>query len=228
MKALALDTSLTCITISAKNDDNTVSLVLDIGMRQSEKLLPSIDFVLSELDLQAKDLDYTCLCKGPGSFTGLRLAFAALKAIELSHGVSVYGINTLDFIEWPHRESELPVISALDARKDKFFAQCKKGLSLILEPGDYEIGDLAKAFNEEPLKSEKKFFVAGNDSASFINAVKPLTQGIDFIHDKTRGFFCESLFEIAEDMISKKMPPLKEFEGPLYMRASEAEQKLGQ
>ena len=79
MKALALDTSISCIQIAAKNDDKIASLVLDIGMRQSEKLLPSIDFVLKQAELEPGDLDYTALCQGPGSFTGLRLAFAALK-----------------------------------------------------------------------------------------------------------------------------------------------------
>ena len=86
MKALALDTAISCITIAAKNDDNLASLVLDIGMRQSEKLLPAIDYVLSQADLKPGELDYTVLCEGPGSFTGLRLGFAALKAIELFGG----------------------------------------------------------------------------------------------------------------------------------------------
>ena len=44
MKALAIDTSLTRITVCAKNDDKTAYLTLDIGMKQSEKLLPAIDY----------------------------------------------------------------------------------------------------------------------------------------------------------------------------------------
>ncbi len=86
MKALALDTAISCIQIAAKNDDYLASLTLDIGMRQSEKLLPAIDYVLKQADLTPGDLDYTVLTQGPGSFTGLRLGFAALKAIELFGG----------------------------------------------------------------------------------------------------------------------------------------------
>ena len=36
----------------------------------------------------------------------------------------------------------------------------------------------------------------------------------------------ENLFKIAEEMIAKKIPSLKDFEGPVYIRASEAEEKL--
>ena len=32
--------------------------------------------------------------------------------------------------------------------------------------------------------------------------------------------------KIAEEMIAKKIPSLKDFEGPVYIRASEAEEKL--
>ena len=102
MKALALDTAISCITISAKNDEYLASLTLDIGMRQSEKLLPAIDYVLKQADLAAADLDYTVLTEGPGSFTGLRLGFAALKAIELfGNDIPLYGINSLDAYAWP-------------------------------------------------------------------------------------------------------------------------------
>ena len=79
MKALAIDTSLTRITVCAKNDDKTAYLTLDIGMKQSEKLLPAIDYILSQVELKVSELDYTAICKGPGSFTGLRLGFSALS-----------------------------------------------------------------------------------------------------------------------------------------------------
>ena len=49
MKALAIDSAVSKMTIAAKNDDKFVTLTLDIGMRQSEKILPAIDYVLKEI-----------------------------------------------------------------------------------------------------------------------------------------------------------------------------------
>ena len=35
-----------------------------------------------------------------------------------------------------------------------------------------------------------------------------------------------ALFALTEEKIQKKEPPLKDFDGPVYLRASEAEVKL--
>ena len=71
------------MTIAAKNEDIKASLSLDMGQKQSQKLLPAIDYVLSQVELKPADLDYTALTSGPGTFTGLRLAFSALKTYIL-------------------------------------------------------------------------------------------------------------------------------------------------
>nr|WP_318660804.1 tRNA (adenosine(37)-N6)-threonylcarbamoyltransferase complex dimerization subunit type 1 TsaB [uncultured Treponema sp.] len=225
MKALAIDTSLTRITICAKNDDKTAYLTLDIGMRQSEKLLPSIEYVLSQVDLKTSDLDYTVLCKGPGSFTGLRLSFSALKAIELSHGTPLYGVGTLEAYSYAYSSLPFPVICAVDAKKNRFYVRINNGTENIIEDGDYEIDAIAEKI--AGLESSE-FFVCGSDAELFIERIKK------DIPSFNKKLFClkgkpnetENLFAIAEDMIAKKIPALKDFEGPVYIRASEAEEHL--
>lgn len=76
MKALAIDCAVTKLSVAAKNESNTIKLTLDVGMKQSEKLLPAIDYVMKEAGLSAKNLDYTAVTLGPGSFTGLGLDLA--------------------------------------------------------------------------------------------------------------------------------------------------------
>lgn len=225
MKALAIDTSLTRITICAKKDDNTAYLTLDIGMRQSEKLLPSIEYILSQVDLKTSDLDYTVLCKGPGSFTGLRLSFSALKAIELSHGTPLYGVGTLEAYSYAYSSLPFPVICAVDAKKNRFYVRINNGTENIIEDGDYEIDAIAEKI--AGLESSE-FFVCGSDAELFIERIKK------DIPSFNKKLFClkgkpnetENLFAIAEDMIAKKIPALKDFEGPVYIRASEAEEHL--
>ena len=110
MKALAIDSAVSKLTISAKNDEFSVSTVFDIGMKQSETLLPAIDYVLSKLNITTNDLDYLVLSKGPGSFTGLRLAFAALKSIEMAKNIPLYGISTLDTYSYHYQALPFPVL----------------------------------------------------------------------------------------------------------------------
>ncbi|MCR5291155.1 MAG: tRNA (adenosine(37)-N6)-threonylcarbamoyltransferase complex dimerization subunit type 1 TsaB [Treponema sp.] len=217
MKALAIDSAATKIYIAAKNEDKTVTLTLDIGMKQSQALLPAIDSVLQKVDMQSKELDYTVLCKGPGSFTGLRLGFAAVKAIELAYGIPVYGISTLDTYAHPFEKLPYTLISVMDAKKDHFFACVIENNKKILEDGEYNIDTICNAANG-------KIFVCGPDAPVFIERAKNLNRELYTI--QTQPSTTDSLFVLAERCIEKKEPPLKDFDGPTYLRASEAEEAL--
>lgn len=244
MKALALDTAISCIQIAAKNDDYLASLTLDIGMRQSEKLLPAIDYVLKQADLTPGDLDYTVLTQGPGSFTGLRLGFAALKAIELFGGtndkkaggrskIPLYGINSLDAYAWPFMDFDGIVLPIIDAHKDKFYAKAFLNGSEILHCDDWDLRALEEkvlAASEslsqgQKLAAKETILVCGLEAKSFVDACKEndLFKEKKIIAQRGRAISLESLFALAEEKISKGLSPLADYDGPQYYRASEAE-----
>lgn len=245
MKALALDTAISCIQIAAKNDDYLASLTLDIGMRQSEKLLPAIDYVLKQADLTPGDLDYTVLTQGPGSFTGLRLGFAALKAIELFGGtkaadenssqaqkaggrskIPLYGINSLDTYAWPFMDFDGIVLPIIDAHKDKFYAKAFLNGTEILPCDDWDLRVLEeKLLQDQKLAAKETILVCGLEAKTFVDACKEngLFKGKKIIAQRGRAISLESLFALAEEKISKGLSPLADYDGPQYFRASEAE-----
>ncbi len=235
MNALALDNSISRITVAAKKGENLVSLALELGMRQSEKLLPAIDYVLSQAEIAPGELDYTALCAGPGSFTGLRLGFAALKAIECAHGIPIYAVNSLDFYAAPFMDFSGALLSVIDARKDKFFAKAFFGGKEIISCDDFELKDLARRLEDffqnenskggnSAEKNTAEIFVAG-EAESFLAACARgnFLQGKKIICAKGGVTNLKSLFDLAEEKIARKEPCLLEYEGPQYFRASEAE-----
>ena len=46
MKALAIDCACSRLTVAAKNEDKSCTAIYDIGMKQSETLVPALDFVM--------------------------------------------------------------------------------------------------------------------------------------------------------------------------------------
>ena len=96
MKVIAIDCASPCMTISAENDGLNSTRILDIGMHQSERIIPEIQNVLQDVKLNPQELQFACLCKGPGTFTGLRLAYAALKGIQLSYKFPIYSFDSLE------------------------------------------------------------------------------------------------------------------------------------
>lgn len=218
MKALAIDCAVTRLVIAAKNDDKICTCIYDIGMRQSEILVPSIEYVLEKADLKSNELDYTTLTVGPGSFTGLRLAISALKAIELAYNVPVYGISSLKTYEYTFLNFDLPIVTGIDANKDKFYARVIYNHTEILKDDDYEIETIADA-----VKEFEKFIVAGPDCKKLQNILQEKYPTANILTLNTTQSTTDALFELAEKEIAANNPPLKDYDGPVYLRASEAE-----
>ena len=221
MKALAIDSAVSRLTISAKNDDYFVSTIFDIGMKQSETLLPAIDYVLGKLNITTKDLDYLVLSQGPGSFTGLRLAFAALKSIEMAENIPLYGISTLDTYMYHYSNIPSAVLCCIDAKKDKFYSKAISKDNILLEEGDYTFEEIAAS-----VKNEKKLLICGSDSHKIKELFSEKFPEIECISQDFDIITTNSLFTLAEKKIANNVEPLKDFEGPTYLRASEAEENL--
>ncbi len=223
MKALAIDCAVTRLIVAAKNDDNMCAAVYDIGMKQSETIVNAVDYVLKKAGITAKELDYTCVTAGPGSFTGLRLGFSVLKALTLANGTPLYAISSLKIHAWPYLEAELPVLCGIDAKKDRFYANLTAGDKEILADGDYELSAIVEKAN-----LFEKIFVCGTDNEVFINLLKENGIKAKIIAPKVQALSAESMFQITEKMIADGEKPLADYDGPVYLRASEAEVKLSQ
>ena len=218
MKALAIDSAITRLTISAKNEDKFFTAIYDIGMKQSETIVPAIEEVLQKVSLEVKDLDYIVSTSGPGSFTGLRLAFSCIKALELAYNIPVYAIPTLQAYCEPFKSLKQTTICAIDANKDRFYCRIFDENNEILPDGDYTIEQIIANCNDF-----SKLLICGPDSKKLQNILEENLPACKTILLNNEPAPTLSLFKLAEEQISNKKDPLKDFEGPVYMRASEAE-----
>ena len=222
MNILVLDCAVTKLSIALKyDDDKFISQTYNIGMRQSEILVSTINEIIEKAGLKASDLNYTALTVGPGSFTGLRLGISALKAIELAYNAPVYGISSLKVYSYPYESFGVPVLACIDANKDKFYASLKENETVLLEDGDYEVSEII-----EKLKGLGKVLVAGPDAEKLSAIIKANNADIEVLTPKAPAATTESLFAITEEMIKNGEPALKDFDGPVDLRASEAELAL--
>ena len=93
----------------------------DASISHSMNLIEMIDAVLREAGALLADVDVFAVAVGPGSFTGLRIGLATMKAFAEVNQGPVVGISTLAAIA--HASGQGDVVSLLPAGRGEVFAQ---------------------------------------------------------------------------------------------------------
>ena len=68
--------------------------------------------------------------------------------------------------------------------------------------------------------------MTGPDAKIFKEELSKIDSKLNLLVYESQPNPSESLFSIAEDMIEQKKEPLADYDGPVYLRKSEAEIKL--
>lgn len=123
MRIMALDTSGKAVSVAVAEDGRLCShFYLRHGKTHAEALMPCIDATLSGLDLKLSDIGAFAAITGPGSFTGLRIGLAAVKAMAYANNVGVVGVPTLDALAYNmHGYPDALLCPVMDARNGNVY-----------------------------------------------------------------------------------------------------------
>jgi tRNA threonylcarbamoyladenosine biosynthesis protein TsaB len=123
MKLLAVETATDACS-AALFIDGVISECFEIAPRCHTKLvLPMIDRLMSNAGLKPRDLDALAFGRGPGSFTGVRIATAVIQGIAFGADLPVVPVSTLQAIAQDvfDRSEDSVAFTAMDARMDEIF-----------------------------------------------------------------------------------------------------------
>ena len=86
---------------------------------QSQVILPLIKKLMSDCNRELSQLSLIAVSKGPGSYTGIRIGIAAVKAMAFSLDIPCCGVSTLEGLAYTsgYEGTVCPIIKA---RKDLF------------------------------------------------------------------------------------------------------------
>lgn len=99
MIILAADTSLPLLSVALLRDDQLIgALALEGKGSRNEKLLPAVDWLLSESGTERGGIDLFAVTRGPGSFTGVRIGLATMQGLALALGKPVCAMSTHEAI----------------------------------------------------------------------------------------------------------------------------------
>lgn len=127
MKLLALDTATEACSVALLVDGAVLAHRFEMAPRRhAERILPMCDEVLTDAGMAPVDLDALAFGRGPGAFTGVRLAVAVAQGIGFAAELPLIPVSTLAALaHGVCREYGVTrVAAALDARMNQVYWGC--------------------------------------------------------------------------------------------------------
>ena len=148
MKILSIDTSMAICSVAILENNKIIKEMHNYSEKEhSETLMPIIDELFKSTNLTLDDIGLIACSVGPGSFTGIRIGIATVKAFADAKNIPVVGVNSLEALAYLGiiEKGEGEYVSILDARNDNvYFAiyKMKKGqFSIYKNPESMPISD---------------------------------------------------------------------------------------
>lgn len=139
---LALDSATSGCSACIWRDGHVLAVESQSMARgQAQELMVQVDRVLVGAKVLPEDLDAVAVTRGPGAFTGLRIALSAAKGFALALGIPCIGVTTLEAVAAGVAENERKgtherlVLACVESKREDIFVQIfSSALQPLSEP----------------------------------------------------------------------------------------------
>ena len=184
--------------------DDEVFLKIDSTQnKHSDEILLAIDNLLKDARVKINDVNNICVCVGPGSFTGVRVAISLAKGLSIGIGAKVYVLTNFEIFDIEDRENSCLV---LDGFSSYVYARKFKSGKIIDECID--VNQLKSDIEE----LQMNVFVTSEKTQNLLKKYKINSKIIK--NNIINAFKCE--------IVNNKSTQLNQI-FPVYLRASQAE-----
>lgn len=227
MKILAIDTSATAASVALCDENKLIGeFFINTKLTHSRTLMPMVENLLSNTNMQTSDITAIAVNCGPGSFTGVRIGVAAAKGLAFADDLPCIEVSTLESLAYNMQSAKGIICSVMDARCSQVYNalfKCNgvkpericddRALSIT------ELCDELKGFNE-------RIILVGDGAELCYNAMKELLPNVELAPTSVRFQRASSTAEIALEKFNNNelLSPAQLV--PVYLRLPQAEREL--
>ena len=177
---LALDTATEACSVALLHDGRVLSHYEVAPRMHAQRLLPMIQQLLGEAGIAASALDAIAFGRGPGAFTGVRIAIGVVQGLAFALDRPVLPVSNLAVLAQRalREHGATQVASAIDARMDEVYWGCYR-----VEAGEMRLlgqeAVLPPEQAEAPRGCDGEWFGAGTGWGTFAARLALRPVGMD-------------------------------------------------
>jgi tRNA threonylcarbamoyladenosine biosynthesis protein TsaB len=138
MKLLAIDTATERCSVALIVDERVIERAAETPRGHADLVLPMVEEVLAEAGLTLRQLDGLAYGRGPGAFTGVRIAVGVAQGLAYGAGLATVGISDLAAVAQQFAVTGARILVCMDARMNEVywcrFATTPEGLVQATAP----------------------------------------------------------------------------------------------
>lgn len=226
MRILSIDSATEAASCAVIDDNKLLGeITINHKKQHSVVLMPIVDDLLKNLHLSIEDIDGFVVCKGPGSFTGLRIGMSMIKGLSQGTSKPFVAISSLDALAYNLAYTEGIICPILDALRDNVYTAIYsfQGDKLIrlTEYTLLHIEELIEMLN----KYDKPVTFLGDASDKFRQQLKDCLKTVAFAPKHLNLVRASSLGELGLNLLSAGVNDDLYTSSPIYLRRPQAERE---
>ncbi|HEY5808116.1 MAG TPA: tRNA (adenosine(37)-N6)-threonylcarbamoyltransferase complex dimerization subunit type 1 TsaB [Povalibacter sp.] len=121
MKVLAIDTATERCSVALRLDGHLYERSIDTARGHADIVLSLVDEVLKEGSVQLTGLDCIAYGRGPGSFTGVRIAIGVVQGLAFGANLPTVGVSNLAAVAQQVARPGDRILVCMDARMNEVY-----------------------------------------------------------------------------------------------------------
>lgn len=164
MTILAIDTSNEVLGVALVDETKVIGeYITNLKKNHSVRVMPAIQQLMADCNIEPSDLDKIVVAKGPGSYTGVRIGVTIAKTMAWSLGIPLSGVSSLAVLAASGRDFDGYLSPLFDARRGLIYTGLYqyKDKQLVTVKEDRNI--LATEWVNQLKEENKRVLFIGND-----------------------------------------------------------------
>lgn len=121
MKILAIDTATERCSVALRMNGQIIERSLDTARGHADTILPMVEAVLGEAGIGLRGLDGIAYGRGPGAFTGVRIAIGVVQGLAFGADLPTVGISDLAAVAQQIARPAGRILVCMDARMNEVY-----------------------------------------------------------------------------------------------------------